>query len=387
MSLVRYKMVLTAESPVAILRSRASSQFVKTLDYLPGSTIRGAFAEIFINKRGTQDDNFQRIFVDEKIRFSDFLPGYDDSHSQLLPNTARACKRHGLRHPESLTDQLLEQILRRKQSEKKMCPTCGEPLDRVSGYISKASSIEPISPGRQLRMHVGISRITGSAMHGLLFSYEMLTEGKMLSSAETQPLRFTGNLTASESEAQEIFEALWNVVPQREHLSVGKARTRGLGELSIESIEERTPNDDLNERWKEYNDKAYSLGADTGKCYFSITLNSHLSLRDHLGRPVLGNIRPVDLGLPDTIERCAAFLTPEVVSGWNAAQGLPKPDIHALGRGGVMAFCAPNYLESELVEELRRLESDGVGEHLAKGFGQLTVCDPFHLNTGKVKQL
>ena len=77
----------------------------------------------------------------------------------------------------------------------------------------------------------------------------------------------------------------------------------------------------------------------------------------------------------------------EVVSGWNAAQGLPKPDIHALGRGGVMAFCAPNYLESELVEELRRLESDGVGEHLAKGFGQLTVCDPFHLNTGKVKQL
>ena len=285
---------------------------------MPGSTIRGAFAEIFINKRGTQDDNFQRIFVDEKIRFSDFLPGYDDSHSQLLPNTARACKRHGLRHPESLTDQLLEQILRRKQSEKKMCPTCGEPLDRVSGYISKASSIEPISPGRQLRMHVGISRITGSAMHGLLFSYEMLTEGKMLSSAETQPLRFTGNLTASESEAQEIFEALWNVVPQQEHLSVGKARTRGLGELSIESIEE----------W-----------------------------------------------------------TPEVVSGWNAAQGLPKPDIHALGRGGVMAFCAPNYLESELVEELRRLESDGVGEHLAKGFGQLTVCDPFHLNTGKVKQL
>ena len=95
MSCVKYKVVLSTESPVAVLRSRASTQFVKTLEYLPGSTIRGAFAEIFINKKNINDPDFQNIFVNNKIRFSDFLPGYSREPSHSLPLTAQACKRWG----------------------------------------------------------------------------------------------------------------------------------------------------------------------------------------------------------------------------------------------------------------------------------------------------
>ncbi|RMG43301.1 MAG: hypothetical protein D6732_00240, partial [Methanobacteriota archaeon] len=229
MSRIWYKVILSPESPVAVLRSRASTQFVKTQDYLPGSTVRGAFAEIFLNKRGANDPDFQAIFVEEKISFGDLLPGFPNQSTNLLPLTTRACKRFGLKgHPQSHTDLLLTQMLDASGEENKKCPVCGEPVDRASGYILgdvKNGQMKYLSPDRQLRMHVGISRKTGTAYPGLLFSYEMLTEGKIASDREALPLQFTGYLSAPEGEADTLFKSLWEAVPpEREHLSVGKAR-------------------------------------------------------------------------------------------------------------------------------------------------------------------
>lgn len=391
MSRIWYKVTLTPESPVAVLRSRASAQFVKTQDYLPGSTVRGAFAEIFINKRGTDDPDFRFIFVEEKIFFGDFLPGFPNQFTNLIPLTARACKRFGLKgHPKSHTDLLLNHMLNAFDEENKKCPECGEPIDRVSGYFigdGKDGEIAYLSLDRQLRMHVGISRKTGTAYPGLLFSYEMLTEGKVASGRETLPLQFVGYLSALEEDANELFEGLWKVIPpQREHLSVGKARTRGLGELRIETIEKKEPVEiSFEERWEAFNRAAYEWNGSQEKCYFSITFTSHLALKDELGRPVLGNIRPYHFSLPETVELCAAFLNPEVVSGWNAAQGLPKPDTHALGRGSVLGFSAPKSLEAEIQTRLQTLETEGIGERRAEGFGRFVVCHPIHIPKQKEK--
>lgn len=384
---LKKQVILKAESPVAVLRTRASSQFVKTLDYLPGSAVRGAFAEIFINKRGSEDSDFQSIFVEERIRFGDFLPNTVDESPILLPLSAMACKRHGLFHQNSLWDRLIFEITGAPHSENsKKCPDCGEPLDRVSGYLSSLERRESVKIGRQLRMHVGIAGSTGSAMHGLLFSYEMLTEKETSTAAELKEMKFIGTL---ESDSPEALEALEKVIPSREHLSVGKARTRGLGELSIQSFGEPKPPVPFPQRWDEFNAEILKQGGDSRQCYFSITLESHLSLKDSLGRPVLGNITAAHLGLKDakSVKLCAAFLAPAVVSGWNAAQGLPKSDTHAISRGSVLAFCAPQSLQASLQKQLEELENQGLGERRAEGFGKLTVCHPFHVNEKKEKRL
>ncbi|MCI0692464.1 hypothetical protein L0337_10735 [candidate division KSB1 bacterium] len=369
---MKMKFVLKPEAPIAILRSRATSQFVKTLDYLPGSTVRGAFAEIFINKRGI-DHDFKRIFVEERIRFSDFLPSNSTDLPLLMPLTAAACKRHGLEHQESLRDRLWEEM--KSSSPAKQRCQCGEPLDRIAGYLSDMATKQKVEIGKQLRMHVGISRTTGSAMQGLLFSYEMLTE------RSASALMFVGTLEADEVDAAEVFAILQQVVPDREHLSIGKARTRGLGELSIVSRGEWTvPKDfEFNERWQNFNKN------DSAECFFAITLDSHLALKDKLGRPVLDDLSAAHFGFSEKeqVKLLARFLAPAVVAGWNAAQGLPKPDTHAISRGSVLAFSAPKDSAEALREHLQQLETEGLGERRAEGFGKLTVCHPFHSKFGK----
>jgi CRISPR-associated protein Csx10 len=236
-------------------------------------------------------------------------------------------------------------------------------------------------------MHVGISRATGSALHSLLFSYEMLVEEKLgkKKDEEIKPLKFVGTLSAND---QSALEELAKVVPEREHLSVGHARTRGLGELSIE---QRTPlanKNDLETRCRAFNNAVHAKGGDAKVFYFSITLNSHLALRDRLSMPVLADLNAQHFGLHEQemlpagrLKPIVAFLSATVVPGWNAALGLPKPDTHAISRGSVVVFALPkDAVTSTLMNRLATLECEGVGERRAEGFGSLTVCHPIHYN-------
>lgn len=374
----KMKYVLKAEAPIAILQSRATSQFVKTLDYLPGSAVRGAFAEVFINKIGTAHDLFRRIFVSEEIRFSDFLPSDQTNAPLLLPATAAACKRHGLKHETSLHDRLFERLLVREQSimEPRKC-SCDERLDRLAGlYMQSLDARVKANPRRQLRMHVGISRPRGTATHGQLFSYDMLTAKPQLEK-EKRHLYFIGTLASDSPNADTLFAEIEKIVHDREHLSIGKARTRGLGELSIASRSKLGSESDFETRWKEFSGKF--IDQEKRFCYFSITLNSHLILKDALGRPLLSAAAPSDFGLGDEAQIFAKFLSKAIVAGWNAAQGLPKPDTVALARGSVFGFRAPRENSEEIKMKLRALEMSGVGERRAEGFGQITVCHPFHV--------
>ena len=377
------KYVLKAEAPIAILQSRAANQFVKTLDYLPGSTVRGAFAEIIMNKVGTGHDLFKRIFNAEEIRFSDFLPSDQQDAPLLLPMTAAACKRYALKHVDSLHDRLFESLTARDQEtiEPEKC-SCDERLDRLSGvYMQSASKVEKVNPRRQLRMHVGISRQRGTATHGQLFSYDMLT-AKPQMEKEPRPLYFVGTLATNSPNADALFAEIEKVIHDREHLSIGKARTRGLGELSITSRVKLDNPNDFEERWNSFNEKAND--GEKRFCYFSVTLNSHMILKDEFGCPVLSIISPRHLGLHGLVavadeKDCVKFLSKVIVAGWNAAQGLPKADTAALARGSVIGFRAPYENREKIKEKLSALEISGVGERRAEGFGQITVCHPFHV--------
>ena len=58
------ELTLRLRSPIALHRTRASIQYVKTLDYIPGIAVRGALAEVYLSERGEPDDDtFQRLFV------------------------------------------------------------------------------------------------------------------------------------------------------------------------------------------------------------------------------------------------------------------------------------------------------------------------------------
>lgn len=391
------KVVLKPESGIAIHKTRASSQFTPTLDYLPGSTVRGAYAQMFINKRSVADESFRRIFVEEKVQFSDFLPSNTVDHEQLpvlLPASAAACKRHKLVHKDSLRDRLISQFSAtgHVSIEQESCPECGEPLDRIEGkYIDDVQSRNEVEFASQLRMHVGISRATGSAIHGMLFSHQLMVpkfewqQENGQAHLSKKDLYFVGTLAAPEKEADELFREIDQVVPEREHLSIGASRTRGLGELVIQPNHNDLSQNDFGDRWDKFNEKLKGKPNTDNKCFFSITLLSHLALRDKTGKPVLDEIQAHDFQIPDNwgCQREVAFLNRAIVSGWNAALGMPKPDTVALARGSVLLFSAPKSSENDLKKTLLDLEIECVGERRAEGFGALAICHPFHTEFAK----
>ena len=390
---LRRRLVLEAQSPLALLSTRASAQFGKSLDYLPGSAVRGAMAEIFLNKRGSGDPLFQYIFVQRAIRFHDFWPAIGSEPATLLPLSASACKRYKLEHASSLRDRLIGMMTRPNwidTDDEPKCPECHNDLDQVSGYVYHDNGeLKSRKLQRQLRMHVGISRARGSAYHGLLFSYDMLTQKHLAATDSMEKsnqraeaaLAFAGELEIYAEDAEKLWTDFMGVIGN-DHLSVGKARTRGLGELAV--VEEFTleREDDFDERWSAFNKVLLDRNASDEYCYFCVTLKSRLILRDSLGRPALDTLGTEYCPIVESIsgiERTAAFLNTVMVSGWNAAQGLPKPDMPALARGAVLGFRAKKADEQALKDQLRLLENTGLGERRAEGFGQINVCDSFHV--------
>ena len=396
MNLSLYKEMLTLKvlTPLVLHRKRAGEQFAPTLDYIPGSTVRGAFAECYLrgDQERSQDELFKHLFLSDKVFFSDFFPAEGEgSHlTRLLPASAMACKRFD-DHKKSLSDCLLWlEMLREWDAPSleiyhrwKRCPDCmmddlegkRDPVD--AGYYLSVERSDRLRVGKRMMANTAIERTTRTAAHGLLFSHEAIEESGVL---EGQAVFFRGLILS----AEDVGRKLKDLAPKAHKLLVGHGRSRGLGLLRVESWSNPAVEvQSLRERWQKLNNAIHRLWEQhqrepTGQ-YFSLTLQSHLALRNPAGQPVLGRISAADLGLPSQATRCRCLLRAESVSGWNAAQGLPKADTWALSRGSVLLFRLPHGADpAPVLDRLEALEEEGAGERRAEGLGRMIACDPFH---------
>lgn len=365
-------LTLSQKSPLALHRSRTSVQYVETLDYIPGSSLRGSLAEAYLIQHGQPDDEFNDLFLSGKVLYGDLWPVVDGS-TVLIPATSQICKRFRFEHKQSFKDMLLYALESIKDKQKSLCPECGEPLDRVgSGYLSSISEVDPVITRSRLRANSAISRGTGSSAREMLFTQHTL-HGRQ---------RFQGCIWLIDQTLREKIERL---LPVGLHLYMGAGRSRGQGEVVIEDMQQCSSNCGLRERWQRFNEAAIHVAGETNFCYFSLTLLSHLSLRDKLLRPVLSEISPEHLGFQGGVEwvrhasgRPVSFLSMVVVPGWNAAQGLPKSDTIALGRGSVMLFKCDRSLEQTVLTRLSQIENERLGERREEGFGRIAACYPIH---------
>ena len=386
-------LTLKAESPLALHRRRASEQFAPTLDYLPGSAVRGALADLYLAgvPERSQEADFRVLFLSDAVRFSDFLPIPRDYHglSHLIPATAAACKRFGNHESASLTDALLRLELASEMEQPDPldhngwyhCPECKgvgrrEIRERLeSGYYSSLEAFQRVPVRKRMITTTAIERASGTAAHAMLFSHEVIQESDV-----HEDVLFRGVVTLPE----ELRSKLIELAGYRQRIAVGYGRSRGLGQLSLVGwgtapAERQTVAD----RWAALNEAARALWG-RFECqpegeYFSLTLQSHLALRDAAGEPVLDEIKAEDFGLPGEAIRRRSVLSAVALPGWNAALNLPKPDTWALGRGSILLFRLPSgHDRRPVIDRLQEIERDGVGDRRAEGFGRMSACDPFH---------
>lgn len=427
-NLVEMQICLLARSPLLlggglpIGNVRLSDQFVA------GSVWRGAIARAILerlglrNHRGQAQPNptlpapFLEIFGKQAPAAFGFLYPLLGERSQTntwtagpIPLTARTCKRHpGFQQPQEhgVYDGLLNSLRAVEHPTQpngglRQCPIpdCRERLERIRGFTSApmgTAAYQQEKLGTRSLVRVGLNRYTETAQDQMLYVQDVLEPGHE-KDGSPKALTFVGHWRGSAQQATLFHDLLQTyllpAVTEGFQLRIGSARARGLGAVDLQvtaptplsattqraAIEQRV--DDLTGRLAPPSTTQADAPA---YLYATLTLRTPVQLLDEWGasttqltEPLLQAYYPA---LPAGLKILScSVLEQEITGGWSAAWGLPKPLGPALAAGSVVALRVPQQERQAFLDFLTTVAQTGLGERRAEGWGELLVCDQFHL--------
>lgn len=400
----RIRLEIKALSPLAIGRQKPGGSVSEAEDYILGSVIRGAIASQILQLSGYQSRNlaenggdFQSLFLnDNSAIFQNAYPVKADMTRRIdaiwvLPATALSSKTNEgfkLENGNGVFDTLIDRFCAEGYGHPydPICPIDGERVEPYTCFYNKVGgNYYSHSVSKRLLTRVGINRRRATAEEQILYSIEVLNESQH---NKKKPIRYYGSVLVPDSLTNSLCQFI-NV--RREDFRLGGSASRGLGKVEIKAtIIESKPqikarieqfNTKLEERWREWqvfgNPNEELLNDRT---YFTIDLQSDAILTEHWRRTTV--ISPEMLcqfaGVTDpSLQLHAAYSSYDYRSGWNTAWGLMKDVELITNKGSVYLFSTiqPDTW-FRIVEEL---EMRGVGERTCEGFGQIQVCNEFHL--------
>ena len=372
-------------SPVCLTENRGVGNVIPSLDYIPGTTLRGALAARWLKLHGYPPNNkFRELFLSGQASFPNLYP----QAARVIPRSALTCKykpgfrgeqAHGvkdavlpwLRYKLGIVSTLQKEVEECWQTD---CLAGREPLE---GFFGKERGLVTRKPAaKRLLARTAILGSRQVAKSGDLYSLEVLSEGQ----------QFEGTFLGTDQLAQEL-EALIN---KGNHFLLGYSRSRGLGEVKLRFLEKKAEaRTSLAERLRQFNQKLH--GQEGQVTHFILTLESDTIVLDELleyrRHPEGTDLAEAAGEGPggDILKDCRFYmgwLQAVRVSGWQAAWQMPKGEEQAIAKGSVLVYQLPSEFSSSRIDELaaalQRLEGRGLGERPAEGFGRLRVCDEFH---------
>ncbi|WP_435550722.1 RAMP superfamily CRISPR-associated protein [Desulfobacterium sp. N47] len=383
----RYQIRAKLMSPLAIRQNRQSDMSF-SLPYLPGASLRGALAAKHIRDGGNPDDNvFKSLFINHSVNFGNLLPVDSEAgNSKVLPLTSASCKRvPGFRQEgkHGVSDTLIYKFAQRNQirtNNETFCPVveCRNDVKAFSGFWNgDIDSPKEIQTSILFQRHTGIDRTTGTIASSIFFITQAMADFRKASETGKYIQQWLSGSIYIDDEQFEMLNSL-----ARGPVFVGAFRTRGQGEieLSIEPDEAETPFPDIVAWGSKFKGKLKDIVHDkipedlSVGLYFSVTLESDTILVDQFLRP------SSEINLPfDNIQPVLKITKPQIIRGWQAAWGLPKPDDIGLSMGSVFLF---KYIGSDvdgLKQVLSTIVMKGIGLRREEGFGRISVCDPLHI--------
>ena len=159
-------------------------------------------------------------------------------------------------------------------------------------------------------------------------------------------------------------------------LWIGAGRMRGCGAVRAELVADTLARLTLSERLKGFN-RAVRAERRYYAAMTPVGLPSPGSLDDGEWYFTLDMSVPALAELP-AIVPIRSWLSTEVEGGWHSATGLPRRT--GLAVRGVALYRVPAENNRAAVDEvLAFLDTEGIGVGRERGYGAVTVCDPFHL--------
>ena len=390
------------ESPILTGGRKPSGQAVEAINYIRGGLIRGAIAKALLAdlKNNEPDADFERLFLnDDAGIFRNCTPG-----AKVLPATAASCKdfsgfyKAGDNEKHGIFDTLLERIVSEKANwmYQPNCPKCQGRVEAQGGFYTKSeSSFTKKELNTRLLTRVAINRQRKVAEDELLYHLTaidpIIVKNKTETSqdeVESEKVILQGSARIPSGLVDKVSQALQQKVKR-----LGGGSSRGLGKVGI-TVDKQQSSDPLNQRiaafnkalqnvWVSYADLPNTeIGAFEGT-YFSVNLQSDAILTTEDGwqrsmvftAPMLKEMT----GCKTDVTFVRSFVSYDYVGGWNAAWGLPKETDLVTKIGSVFVFHTPDI--DAWLSELETLENIGIGNRREEGFGQILICDPFHLRT------
>lgn len=360
--------VARALDPLVLPASPEAGNVTRSLGHLPGTTLRGAVAAAAL-RQGWEagSDAFQRAFVRDDACFGPLYPAVDPwgvprSLPLPAPLSLASCKRHsGIVGDPASSGAHGGADLLRAADPPDCCGSCDGPIDPLGGIVQaehdsvRAGAIlRQVEQVRHVAMHVAIDENSGRAAEHELFAHEEVPEDTVL----------VGLLWGS----PDLLGALQQLLDGRV-LSVGKARTRGVGRVKLAVAEPDVP----------------LLGGhpaiDDG---FTLTLYSDLVAVDPLLRSVT---RMESAALWRTLggrgtppfDLVRGYARTRHVASFNGLPGRPRSVDLALVAGSCWRY---RWTDPTRVPDVRSLLADaeraGIGLRRGEGFGRVIIDLPLH---------
>lgn len=356
----RYRIILYTERPIIIAEKPEAGNVYQGQIVIPGSTVRGAFAEksqpgdLKANDP-TKYDIFKRLFILGGLRFSHLNP-LEVSDGVGIPVVQLPM---GLQQVATSQDTFTSVF--QNLSEHKAFSGWG----RLQNDFQKASYHTEPHP------HVRINPDLKRASDGDLYTYEAIPAGRY----------YTGELYLADGDWQSIGELLRVNIGQTFQLRIGKGRNRSYGQVKVVIVpmtEDEPPawiHNPLEDRLK---------AASSNELY--ITLATDTILQDPWGR-FYGRFEPDWLAhelqssdmkvMAADDERPAQVVRTKLVESFDARSGLPRWRDKALVAGSTARLVfADGKRPSD--EVLKDIEEQGIGLRRSEGYGRVIFNHPAH---------
>jgi CRISPR-associated protein Csx10 len=405
----RIQLEIKALSPLAISRQKPGGSVSEAENYIPGSVLRGAIAGQILQQANSRNQNlaqnggdFQSLFLGESPAiFQNAYPATIETPKQtvvqheimVLPATALSSKtKSGFKTERNngVFDTLIDRFCAEGYGHfyDPNCPIDGGRVDSVSSvnfYSKLDGKYYSHAVNKRLLTQVGINRRRATAEEQILYSIEVLNESQ---GKKQKPVIYTGAILVPEA----LANSLQQFIDQSEVFRLGGATSRGLGRVKIKAespvnaethLEKRIGKftKELQERWHKW--KIFGSPKEEippNRFYFTLDLQSDAILTEQWRRTTVVSEAMLQqfTGIEDSsLKLHVAYSSYDYRSGWNAAWGLMKDVELITNKGGVYLF-STTQLDFWL-KALETLQIQGVGKRTSEGFGQVQICNEFHL--------
>jgi CRISPR-associated protein Csx10 len=429
----RIDLEIKARSPLAIGKQKPSSSVSEADEYISGSVIRGAIAAQILQQSGhssndfsTNGGDFQNLFLgDRPAIFQNAYPVTSTTKDenepektitlvlpevQVLPSTALSSKNSsGFKNeldknnkPKSngVFDTLIDRFCAESYGHlyDPNCPTDGDRVDAFTGFygIANGKYYKP-SVDKRLLTRVGINRRRAVSEEQILYSIEVMNELKIPSKPhKPEPSIYRSSIYVDDTDLAASLQQFIHANSQQ--FRFGGSTSRGLGKTEITAILSKQVKSDLTQRVNSFNEKLADRWKDwqifgksqedvtKNRKFFTLDLQSDAILTDQWRRTTVISEAMLKqfTGIADpSLKLHVVYSSYDYRSGWNAAWGLMKDVELVTNRGCVYLFSVEVNEKgdrfAEWLEALELLEITGVGDRTSEGFGQVQVCNDFHL--------